>query len=255
MLISLTCNSKTIDADSLVVRFMSWNMDGSPHSITCLNYEYDVPYKEFTITDRMKIESLGSAIKSASRVKNTEFNVGCKLFFVKDDMVVEEVCMDKDYTLRRGKMYLSSTEVKNIIDGIMETESLNTDKFHYMPDRYGNEYVYGRDSLFRYFDSNMCRIAKTMRLTDDVIIVTHIEAEKSGKTAKIIDMKIYSKGLDENGKTRIEEEIRHILMRKIRWKKNLNRKKSDTISINYKYVHQNCIVDVVVQNEMLFTGK
>lgn len=231
---SLTSNAKTIDADSLIIRFMSWNMEGTPHTITCSGFEYDVPFKEFTITDKLKIESLSIAINSSPRINDAQFSVGCKLLFVKNDKVVEVVCMDGKHSLQNGKMYLSSTEAIKIIDGIIESMPENSNIFYYKPGRYGDEYIYGRESLYQCLNFYMDKL----KLKNQVIITTHIKAKKNGKTTKIMDMNVYSKDMTYEDKSRIGKEMKRVLMNKIKWKKDPNRMENDFITINYKYIPQ-----------------
>ena len=62
-LLLLVClSSNAANKDSLIIRFFSWQME-SPHNITCLNFENEVPYKEYIITSPVVIDSMSDQLQ------------------------------------------------------------------------------------------------------------------------------------------------------------------------------------------------
>ena len=70
-LLLLVClSSNAANKDSLIIRFFSWQME-SPHNITCLNFENEVPYKEYIITSPVVIDSMSDQLQKLQKCKDT----------------------------------------------------------------------------------------------------------------------------------------------------------------------------------------
>ena len=50
----IRCTART-KVDSLYIRYFSWEDSIQPHIITCTNFEYEMPYTEYCVSDKNAI--------------------------------------------------------------------------------------------------------------------------------------------------------------------------------------------------------
>lgn len=73
LIFSLANYAGIIDADALIIRFFTWNIDDVPHLITCNNYESEIPFQEYKITDTSAIELLNNEIDYLQMTHEQDF--------------------------------------------------------------------------------------------------------------------------------------------------------------------------------------
>ena len=105
ILATVVCESKVKSPDSLYIRFFMWDNPDAPHITTCDNFEYDVPYKEILVNNPADVELLYNRLQQLGKISDTDFNVGCKLFFIKNNKLINEICMNvyPDDSTEHGK--------------------------------------------------------------------------------------------------------------------------------------------------------
>ena len=111
LLFCLHSNAVAADQDSLIIRFFSWEME-SPHNITCLNFENEVPYREYIITSPVVIDSMSDQLQKLQKCKDNDFLVGCKLYFIKNGKANRVFCMNNNSVFSNNIFY------KNIVSFI-----------------------------------------------------------------------------------------------------------------------------------------
>lgn len=223
--------SQTVDVDTLIVRFFSWDMDDSPHAVRPLNFEYEVPYKEYIITDDSVISSIRTALKNEQKGISDSFNVGCKLIFVKNGNVESVVSMNSDYIRYKGKVFLNNS-TKEIIDNIFNVHKENRILDKYLPDRNESEYIGGKEELFNLLSSNFPKILNGIELKNDVKFRVRCKASTNGKTL-CADIDVYG-SCSQDEKNVIRKRLKSFFLHNVRWKRNLDRTKNDIITILYK---------------------
>ena len=84
----LECSAKN-GVDTLCIRFLSWDTYNLPHIVTCNNFEDELPYTEHRVCSKTAVVKLLESLKELRQTVDTDFSVGCKLFFLSDGNVVK----------------------------------------------------------------------------------------------------------------------------------------------------------------------
>ena len=111
--------AKVIDADTLIIRFFSWGVSDAPHLITCINYEAEVPFREYEVSDISAINLLSNELNRLQMTQEQDFSVECKLLCVKNGVVNNVICLNSEYIMINGKVYFCNKSIVNTIDTIM----------------------------------------------------------------------------------------------------------------------------------------
>lgn len=107
------------DTDSLFIHFLSWNNE-SPHTVTCSNFEHEMPFQTYIITSGIVIDSQSHQLQSLPPSEDADFQVGCKLYFIKSGAILKTVCLDSTHVLTQGKAYKNTPSVRNHLWELME---------------------------------------------------------------------------------------------------------------------------------------
>ena len=133
--------------DTLYIRFFSWEDYKQPHIITCNNFEYELPYTEYCITDQIAINKLLDTMKKLPKITDTDFCVGCKLFFVRDTQVVKTACMNSKYILINGQTYSCTEDLVSTTNDMICSDALVATQKKYLCGKNGDEFIRGREVL------------------------------------------------------------------------------------------------------------
>ena len=233
LLLLLFClHTNAADEDSLIIRFFSWNPD-SPCGATCLSFENaEISYSEYIVTSPVEIDSLSGQLHKLQKCRDKNFQVGCKLYFTKSGKVNRVYCMDNNYVFSQNLFYKNNKDVINRIDRLMAIypEVKNDDRF--FPKELGDEFPQGRDSLFRILHKNMAETIKKLNYNDTLIVTVYCRADINGKT-KSVKINPVSKKLLSTKEKKIIRRLKNILMTKITWSRNLERRNGDFIIFPY----------------------
>ena len=231
-LLLLVClSSNAVNKDSLIIRFFSWQME-SPHNITCLNFENEVPFREYIITSPVVINSISDQLQKLQKCKDKDFQVGCKLYFIKSGKVNRVFCMNNNSVFSNNIFYKNNKDVIKNINQLIAIYPKAENDCNYSPKEFGDEFAQGRDSLFRILHTSMAETIKNLNYNDTLIVTIYCKAYKSGKTKSIVINPANKKSLS-NIEKRIIMKLRDILMTKITWSKNLERMDNDVIIFPY----------------------
>lgn len=228
------CSAKR-NVDTVLIRFFSWEDYKQPHIVSCNSFENELPYTEYYTYNKSAIGKLYEGLKDLRKTSDITFNVGCKLLFLNNGKIVKKVCLNSKYVITDGYTFFCSQKLMDTIDSIKHNSVIVDRQRRFLPDQYGNEYIYGRDSLFSKFKTNYKKnIPASIRKNGDTRIVVYCQSDKKGKTSKIERISIYNTNLLEDQKKIIEKMIYNFFMRKVKWKTDETRMQSDWIVINYK---------------------
>jgi len=228
------CSAK-IDVDTVFIRYMSWETHGQPHLVTCNNFEEEMPYTEYCVSDRSEIDRLLGSMKELPKTPDTDFCVGCKLLFLHKGTVVKKACLNSKYVMTSGQSYLCTQELMNTINDIMHNGVIMNRQDRFLPNKYGDEYIHGREALFSELEAYYAKhVPESIRKNGDTRIVIYCKSNKKGKTTKIERVRIYNTNLSDSQTKDIERLIYRFFMRKVRWKPDETRMQSDWITIYYK---------------------
>jgi len=228
------CSAKK-EVDTLYIRFFSWEDYKQPHIITCNNFEYELPYTEYCITDQSAINKLLDTMKRLSKKSDTDFCVGCKMFFVHDNKVVKTACLNSKYILIDGQTYSCTEDLVSTTNDMMRNGVLIDTQKKYLCGKNGDEFIRGREVLLSKLKTYLNRnIPKEIKKLGDIRIVIHCQSDKKGKTTRV-EPHVYNNKLSEFQKKNIECLIAKFFLSKVKWKPDETRMKSDWIDIMYKY--------------------
>ncbi len=226
--------SKNNDTDTLIVRFLSWGEDGYPHMTTCSNFENDVPYKEWAIAKTNYVDSLNFELDNLERIKDKDFHVCCKLLIISENKIMKTICLNEHYLLMNGMTYLCSKKVRVLLDKIMNLYPARINEHRYLPDKYGNEYSGGKGKLYKKIRSLLKKEIRQIEGNSSVMVRIICKANKKGETTKVLLATVVGKDLPIVVQETISKKITYILLNKIRWKKDITRMNSDTITLLLK---------------------
>ncbi len=227
------------NVDSLYIRYFSWDNSKQPHIITCTNFEYELPYTEFRISDQSTICKLLNSMNKLHKTSETDFSVGCKVFFLHRNKVVKTVCLNSKYILINGSTYYCTKDLMNCIDDMMRHGAMVDINKRYISGKYGDEYHLGREVLFSKLETYLSRtVPEMITNSKDTRIVVHCKSNKKGKTTQA-EIQVYNEELSTSQKKVLEQQIYKFFMRKIKWMPDETRMKSDWISMMYKIKRKN----------------
>ncbi len=231
-LLLLVCLSpNAANKDSLIIRFFSWQM-GSPHNITCLNFENEVSFREYIITSPVVIDSMSGQLQKLQKCKDKDFQVGCKLYFIKCGKVNRVFCMNSNSVFSNNIFYKNNKDVIKKINRLIAIYPKVENDCNFSPKEFGDEFAQGRDSLFRVLHTSMAETIKNLNYNDILIVSIYCKAYKNGKTKSAVINPANKKSLSDIEK-KIIMKLRDVLMTKITWSKNLERMDSDYIIFPY----------------------
>lgn len=225
--------AKVIDADTLIIRFFSWGVSDAPHLITCINYEAEVPFREYEVSDISAINLLSNELNCLQMTQEQDFSVECKLLCVKKGVVNNVICLNSEYIMIDGKVYFCNKSIVNTIDTIMSKISPSIEKFSYTPERLGEEYYKGKGELYNILSSQYNKIKKEYDIKGVTTLEIFCKADKKGKT-KVANVRVFNNNIRTEDKLKMEKEINKWFLHKIRWKKDDTRMNADWIKIYYK---------------------
>lgn len=231
--ISTTIHARVIDVDTLIIRFFTWEVVDVPHLITCINYETEVPYKEYVVTDTSAINTINEKIKDLHSTQEQDFCVACKLLCIKNGTISDIICLNKDYIMIDGKVFSCDRSIVNIIDTLINKIPPSKEKFSYKPEKFGAEYCKGKEELNKLLSSYYNKIKKEYKIKGITKFEILCKANKKGYT-KTVKVKLYNKDISSTDKHKIENNITEWFKRKIKWKKNNTRMNADWINIYFK---------------------
>jgi len=220
--------------DSMYIRYFSWEDYNQPHLITCTNFEYELPYSEYCISDQITIYKFLDKINDLQNTSNTDFSVGCKILFIGDGKVVKTACLSSKFVLINGRTYFCTKDLIDYIDNMVHNGVLVDTHNKYIYGRYGDEYIHGREALFLKFETYLAKnIPDKIKKSGDIRIVVHCKSDKKGKTTRVVP-KVYNNKLSDCEKKDIECLITKFFTHKVKWRPDDTRMMSDWITINYK---------------------
>lgn len=232
--LSITECAAKIDADTLYIRFMSWEEYNHVHLVTCNSFENELPYKEYCISDKNTINKLVDNIKALQETADTSFAIGGKMLFVHNGEVVKKACMSSHFVLMDGHTYICTQKLMDTIDDIMHKGVLIDNQSKFLPDFLGDEYIQGRDSLYSklasYYEKNL---NKSLMEHGNTRISAHCKADKEGNTIKAI-VHVSNNNLSDQQRDSIKELTEKFFMNEVKWKPDDTRMKSDWIWIIHK---------------------
>ena len=229
----IRCTART-KVDSLYIRYFSWEDSIQPHIITCTNFEYEMPYTEYCVSDKNAINRLLNCMNDLQKYSDVDFNVGCKLFFLHRNKLVKTACLNTKYILTCGNTYYCTKELLNCIDSMMYHGAMVDIKERYISRKYGDEYNLGREFLFSKLETYLAKaIPDTIRNWEDTRIVVNCKSNRKGKTTRT-KIQIYNKELSSSQKIVLEHLIYKFFTHKVKWIPDETRMKSDWITIMYK---------------------
>lgn len=230
-------NYANIDVDTIVIRFMTWNVDDAPHLITCINFETEVPYCEYIVSDMSKITSLDDKLHNLRATKNLDFCVGCKLLYIKKGVVKNVICLNNKYVMENGIVYFCNDSLINMIDSLTKSITASAKKFNYMPELYGEEFSKGKKELHKILSSYYDKLRKKYNVHGTTRLEIFCKANKKGKTT-VANTRLYNKEINTEYIVKIEKLFNRFFLKKIRWKKNSTRMNADWIKVYYKSANE-----------------
>ena len=222
--------------DSLVIRFYSWDESKQPHVITCSNFEYERPYVDYSVADQTTITDFLNQLNNLQETKDTDFCVGCKIFFLQDGIVKSTACLNSKLILINGKTLFCDKNLIRTIDGMMNKGTLIDTQKNYLCGKYGDEYVDGREALFLklelYLNKNLPEVIKKKGA---IRIKVYCKSDQKGNTI-MVQPHVYNDSLSDEQNKFVDRLLIRFFKNEIKWKPNDTLMKSDMIEILYKYI-------------------
>ena len=221
------------DTDSLFIHFLSWNNE-SPHAVTCSNFEHEMPFQTYIITSGIVIDSLSHQLQSLPPSEDADFQVGCKLYFIKSGAILKTVCLDSTHVLTQGKAYKNTPSVRNHLRELMEANQSVAHAPRFVPKNFGDEFVEGRDSLFCLLAN---RLNESLRGTDGPIklqMTIYCKAERNGKT-KAVRINVANRKTLSKSERKTVAALKRIISHEVIWNKDLERMNRDLIVFPFRF--------------------
>ena len=107
-LLMVSLHAQSARVDSLLIRFNDW--DTQPiHVSTCSNFERLRGYnKEIIVSETRYVDSLKFLLSDLVETEDVYFPVSCKIYIYDTDTVRLKICMNRNYVILNGKMYINA---------------------------------------------------------------------------------------------------------------------------------------------------
>lgn len=222
------------DIDSVVILQAPWHII-TPADISCSNFEYDMSYKEYHISDSTTIFDIVRELSCLKAAKVKSLDVRCKINFYSYGKVCVSACMDSRHVLYDGTLYEKSQSFIGLIDWV---EKINKPKEPASRCRHSKRdipFPNGRDSLYSYLSMKLEGVLNA--ITEPMIMIVDCQIDKSGNTMNVIIRNEKNMKLSDNS-IKIISKIRALFMKEIKWIPDKERFPFDVVTIPLSFYVQ-----------------
>lgn len=213
--------------DSIVIKQAPWHIM-TPSDVTCSNFENDIYYNEYHISDSSVITDIVREINSLKPSNGKSLNVRCKLYFYSHGQVFSSACLDPHHVLYDGALYYLSPSFKNKIDNVIKNNTpkkpINKEVFAKRDIPFPN----GRDSLYTYLMSVSEEFIK--KIEKPIALTVNCQIDNQGNTIKVVIRNRENTTPDENVKD-LFIKLTKVFMNDIKWIPDKERFPYDFVSI------------------------
>lgn len=218
--------------DSIVIKQAPWHIE-TPVAVTCHNFENDVSFMEYHVTDSTIISALIRELSCLKKSNTKSLDVRCKIYFYSSGDICKSACIDPADVLYDSELYKLSPTLKNTIDSITNISKrgklITTTKM----DNRDIPFPNGSDSLYQ------CLLSQSEELYEyidkPIVLVVICQIDSQGNT---MNTKIKDKDNNPiNNKTKeLFDKISDIFVNKIKWIPNKERYPYETVMIPISFV-------------------
>jgi len=227
------CSMNHIKIDSIVVKQAPWHIM-TPADVTCSNYENEISYKEYHISDSNVISDIVRELSCLKESHAKSLNVRCKIYFYSHGEAYMSACMDSYHILYDGFLYYLSPSLKNKIDCMIKNgtprKPMNKDVYAKTDFPFPN----GRDSLYSYLLSESDELIK--RIEKTVALTVNCQIDNHGNTIKVI-IRNRDHTIPDNDIKELVKKMTEIFMNDIKWIPNKERYPYETVTIHMKFIY------------------
>lgn len=182
LMVSLHVQSARVD--SLLIRFNDW--DTQPiHVSTCSNFERLRGYnKEIIVSETRYVDSLELLLSDLVETEDVYFPVSCKIYIFDTDTVRQKICMNRNYVIQNGKMYINNDLIVCFVNNLLVQYPLSNSK-RFLPDIMGANYVGEKQHLYNLLYEKLEEISLSANYKGNMIMNIRCKADKKGKTTDV----------------------------------------------------------------------
>ena len=182
LMVSLHVQSARVD--SLLIRFNDW--DTQPiHVSTCSNFERLRGYnKEIIVSETRYVDSLKLLLSDLVETEDVYFPVSCKIYIFDTDTVRLKICMNRNYVIQNGKMYINNDLIVCFVNNLLVQYPLSNSK-KFLPDIMGANYVGEKQHLYNLLYEKLEEISFSANYKGNMIMNIRCKADKKGKTTDV----------------------------------------------------------------------
>lgn len=231
LMVSLHVQSARVD--SLLIRFNDW--DTQPiHVSTCSNFERLRGYnKEIIVSETRYVDSLKFLLSDLVETEDVYFPVSCKIYIFNTDTVRLKICMNRNYVILNGKMYINNDSIVCFVNNLMNRHSLSDSK-RFLPDIMGANYVGEKQHLYNLLYEKLGEIFVSANYKGNMIMNIRCKADKKGKTTDV-KISIVNPQKPNNKERSIARKLAKFIKDNVFWEEDGERSSYDWISFPIRY--------------------
>lgn len=216
--------------DSIVIKLAPWHIT-TPSDVTCFNFENDISYKEFHISDSIIISKIVRELRCLKKSRGKTMDVRCKIYFYSQGKTYISTCIDLYHVLYDGVLYQMSPSLKKTIDSVTRKYTAMEPVRTIIPTKKGIPFPHGRDSLYTYLFSKLEDVINTIE--NPIALIVNCQIDSQGNTMKVIITDRHNTKLNDDSMELISA-LRVIFMKDIKWIPNKERFPFDCVTIPVK---------------------
>ena len=231
LIVSMHVQSARVD--SLLIRFNDWDIQPI-HVSTCSNFESLRGYnKEIIVSESRHVDSLKCLLSDLVETEDVYFPVSCKIYIFDTDTVCQKICINKNYVIQNGKMYINNNYIVSFVDFLLALHS-PSDSERFLPDVMGANYVGEKQHLYDLINNKLKEIAVSANYKGNMIMNIRCKADKKGRTTDVIISLANSKKPSKKERS-IVKKLTMYIKDNIFWKEDGERSSLDWISLSIRY--------------------
>ena len=221
-----------IKIDSVVIKKAPWHIL-TPADVTCINFEDDISYKEYRISDSIVISDIVRELSCLKESQGNLLDVRCKIYFYSHGKAYMSACIGPSRVLYDGALYLLSPSLKNKIDSLIKNSTsrkpMNKGGYAKREIPFPN----GLDSLCSYLQTKSDELIKKIEKT--VALTVKCQIDNHGNTIKVT-IRNRDRTTPGDDMKELVTKLTEVFMNDIKWIPNKERFPYEVVSIPIRFM-------------------
>ena len=221
-----------IKVDSVVIKKAPWHIL-TPTDVTCINFDDDISYKEYHISDSIVISDIVRELSCLKESQGKSLDVRCKIYFYSHGKAYMSACIGPSRVLYDGALYFMSPSLKKKIDSLIKNSTSRKPLNKGVHAKREFPFPNGRDSLYSYLQTRSDEFIKKIEKT--VALTVHCQIDSHGNTIKVT-IRNRDRTTPGDDMKELVTKLTEVFMNDIKWIPNKERFPYEVVSIPIRFM-------------------